>query len=270
MNNLENIKKTVDKQHKIMLSEIQNNLPQIERLSLNFGKSQSQFMDNMLTTSHPTPIRNIRQILAEINKSLEALKEVYYKNKKEEIEIKKLQRQLDIEKDDLELELIEITIEEKFSKLDTSKKYILGAIRKIKNYNQQYNNILKILKVKSIDEIDFEKEEEEYHIKKAFEQSLNAARSNGGRIDEGNQIYLTQIGINGTVAQKCVQGYLILEEENLKKGKEITAENQWKFLDEMYNKFKGSAKQYAAKKGMSLNTNTALINISEDEKYGKN
>jgi len=112
MNNLENIKKTVDKQHKIMLSEIQNNLPQIERLSLNFGKSQSQFMDNMLTTSHPTPIRNIRQILAEINKSLEALKEVYYKNKKEEIEIKKLQRQLDIEKDDLELELIEITIEE--------------------------------------------------------------------------------------------------------------------------------------------------------------
>ena len=259
MNNLENIKKTVDKQHSIMLSEIQTNLPQIENLSLNFGKSQSQFMDNMLTTSHPTPIRNIRQILAEINKSLEALKEAYYKNKRKQIEIKKLNRNLNTEKDNLEIELIELEIEEKEMQLETGKKYVFGAIRKINNYKNQYKSILKTLKVNSIDELDFEKEEEEHHIKKAFEQGLNAARANGGRIDEGNQIYLTQLGINGTVGQKCVQGYLMVEEELLRQGDEITAKTQWKFLEEMYQKFKGSAIKYCNKKGMSLTNNNTLL-----------
>jgi phosphopantetheinyl transferase (holo-ACP synthase) len=262
-NDIENIKEYLDSNHKTMLSEIQTNLPQIETLSLNFGKTQSQFMDNMLTVSHPTPIRNIRQILAEMNKSLEALKEAYFKNKKKKIEIKMLQRDLESETDELKKEMLETEIAEKFSQLDSGKKYVMGAIRKINNYNQQYNNILKTLGVKSIDEIDFESEEEQYHIKKAFEQALNAARSNGGRVDEGNQIYFTQIGINGTIAQKCVQGYLIWEEQQIKESKEPTAQDQWRFLEEMYTKFKGSAKKYAHKKGMSLTTDKALIGTNK-------
>ena len=266
-NLIEKIGKTVDLKHEVMLSEIQNNLPQIEKLSMNFGKTQSQFMDNMLTTSHPTPIRNIRQILAEINKSVEALKEAYYKNKRKQIEIKKLQRSLKTETDDLEIQLIELEIEEKLTQLDTGKKYVFGAIRKINNYNNQYNLILQALGVDSIDEVDFEKEEEEYHIKKAFEQGLNAARANGGRIDEGNQIYLTQLGINGTVAQLCVQGYLMVEQELLSQKQDITAETQWVFLEEMYQKFKGSATKYAAKKGMSLTTNATLLGYKKIDDY---
>jgi hypothetical protein len=265
-NEMDKLMLNLDKQHKSMLTEVQKNLPQVEKLSSNFGKTQSQFMDNMLTTSHPTPIRNVRQMLAEINKSLDALKEAYYKNEKEKVYIKKLQRDLKSEKDELEKELIEIKIEEKLTKLETGKKYIAGAIRKIHNYQTQYNSILKTLGVKSFDEIDFEKEEEEYHIKKAFEQGLNAARSNGGRIDEGNQIYLTQLGINGTLAQKNVVGYLMWEENELKEGREITAEDQWRFLDDMYHKFKGSAKKYAAKKGMSLTTETALLTNTKQKK----
>ena len=249
----------VDESHNEMLKVISDELPVITSMSNNFGKSQSQFMDNMLTTSHPTPIRNVRQIMAEINKSLEALKENYYKNKRKEVEIKILQRKLGLEQDDLEQELISIQIEEKLTQIETSKKYFNGAIRKISNYTEQYKSILKTIGVKSIDEVDFEKEEEQYHIKKAFEQGLNAARSNGGRIDEGNQIYFTQIGINGTVAQKCVTGYLMLEEQKIKDRVDVTAENQWTFLEEMYQKFKGSAKTYVEKKGMNLTSKNSLL-----------
>lgn len=259
MNEIENIKKDVDITHKKLMESISSNLPQINQLSLNFGKTQSQFMDNMLTVSHPTPVRNIRQILAEINKSIEALKEVYYKNKKLKIEIKILERDQLVEKDGLEKELKEIEIQEKISNLETSKKYVYGAIRKINNYIQQYKNILKELNVECVDEIDFEKEEEKYHIKKAFEQALNAARSNGGRIDEGNQIYVTQIGINGTLAQKNVNGYLIWEEEQIRAGHKISAADQWDFLEKMYQEFKGSAEHYAKHKGMNLKTEQALL-----------
>ena len=257
-NELDKIKTKLDSTHEVMLNEIQVHLPQIEILSSNFGKTQSQFMDNMLTTSHPTPIRNVRQILAEINKSLEALKEAHFKNKKKEIEIAILERDILKENDDLKYELKQVEIDEKKTQLESGSKYVQGAIRKINNYTIQYNNILKEIGIDFIDEIDFEKEEEEYHIKKAFEQGLNCARTNG-RIDEGNQIYLTQLGINGTVAQKCVQGYLMWEEEQLRNNKELTAKNQWQFLDEMYEKFNGSSIKYSEKKGMLLNNNKSMI-----------
>ena len=35
-------------------------------------------MDNFFTVSHPTPLRNARQILAEINRICDALKEAQY------------------------------------------------------------------------------------------------------------------------------------------------------------------------------------------------
>ena len=247
------------KQYNKMVSTIQESLPQIESTIQNFGKTQSQFMDSFLTVSHPTPIRNIRQIMAEINKSMEALKESYYKNKKKEVEIKIKQRELEQETDDLKQEMLNIEIEEMSVQLETGKKYVAGAIRKITNYTEQYKSILKELGVDNINEVDFEKEEEEYHIKKAFEQGLNAARAHRGTIDEGNQIYLSQIGINGTLAQQLVTKYLNEEATRIANGEEVTAENQWQFLEEMYQRFKGSASKYAKKKGMLLTTDYALL-----------
>lgn len=260
-NNISNL----DKAHKTMLKKINSELPVIDKITSNFGKSQSQFMDNMLTVSHPTPLRNIRQIMAEVNKSLEALKEAYYKRRKKEVKIKILRKNLREEPDLLEKELLIIEIEEKNSQLLNGEKYISGAIRKITNYITQYNKILKNLGVDTIDELDFELEEEKYHIKKSFEQALNAARSNQGRVDEGNQIYFTQIGINGTMAQKNITGYLINEEKLISQGVILTAAHQWSFLDEMYNLFKGSAKKYSSIKGMVLMSENALINGVKNE-----
>jgi len=258
--------KALDDKHSQLLQELNTDMPKIQEITNNFGKSQSQFMNNMLTTSHPTPIRNIRQIMAEITRSIGALREAYYKNKKKLIEIKKLERDLISEKDPLEKEMKEVEIEEKLMEIESSKLYIAGAIRKIAGYNQQYKNILDKMGVSSIDEVDFEKAEEEYHIKKAFEQGLTAARSRGGRIDEGNQIYLSQIGINGGVAQKAVEGYLKLEETMMVNGIEPTAELQWKFLEDMYQKFKGSAIIYAKKKGMTLADNNSLLESKDNKK----
>lgn len=263
-NELIKINEEIDQQHQLMLSNVINNLPQVNALSMNFGKTQSQFMDNMLTTSHPTPIRNIRQTLAEINRSIEALQEAYFKQKKEEIEIKKLERKLLTETDELEIELIRVEIAEKQTWMETRKKYISGAVRSVYNYQLQYRTILEKLGKESFDEIDFEKEEEEYHIKKAFEQGLNAARSNGGRIDEGNQIYLTQLGINGTVAMLEVIKYLEEEERSISNGIEINAQHQWDFLENMYQKFKGSAIKYAEKKGLKLENSISMIGCNYD------
>ena len=249
----------IDKKHKTMLKEFTKDLPMIQKATSIYGKTQSQFMDNMLTVSHPTPIRNARQILSEINRSWSAFREAYLKNKEKLVELKIFERDLEKEKDSLQKELIKVKIMQKQNELTDSEFYIKGAIRKITNYRNQYKNILKSLKVKSISEIDFETEEEKYHIMKAFDQGLCAARSRGGLIDEGNLIYLSQVGVNGTVAQKEMLKYLNDERKLVESGKEPTKEMDLDFLNKMYEKFKGCSKKYCEIKGMELMDETSVL-----------
>jgi len=154
---------------------------------------------------------------------------------------------------------MEFEMNEKLDEIKDTNRYIGGAIRKITNYTNQYNNILKSIGVKSFDEVDFEKEEERYHIMTAFEQALCAARSHQGWIDEGNQIYLTQIGINGSQAQKEMT--LFLQGENKKLNSDVmpTHEDQLLWLNSMYEKFRGCSIEYAKSKGMSTVSNIALL-----------
>lgn len=266
-----------------MLVSISENLPAMQSASMNFGKSQSQFMDNMMTVSHPTPIRNLRQILAEVEQVVLALKESHYRTKRAHLEIEDLTTEIeklqasDNSEDRRVLRYKLLDLEEKESGLDTGKKYVEGAIRKIVNYSEQYNNILKSLGVSTFDEVDFEAEEERYHIMTAFNQALNAARSHGGVIDEGNQIYLFQIGINGGMAQNYIYQYLLEEtkmiDEANKKIKEYmenpTSENLevsfpdhsmvLNFLNTMAERFKGCSQRFAENKGMTTLSSNALL-----------
>ena len=74
--------KTLPKTYQTMLQKNNTCLPAIMKNQTAFFKSQSQFMDNMLTVTAATPIRNLRQISAEINKAKSALDEAYFKIEK--------------------------------------------------------------------------------------------------------------------------------------------------------------------------------------------
>lgn len=259
LNNINNFMLKESPEHKEMLSIISNNLPDIQKKTTLFGKTQSQFMDNLLTVSHPTPLRNVRQILSEIQRSRSALREAYFNNEKTQIEIEILLKELSSEQDDLKAKLIQNDIDSKMSQLEESKLYVSGAVRKITNYILQYKSILKSLGKEELTESDFEEEEEKYHIMKSFEQALSAARSHQGIIDEGNHIYLSQIGINGTVAQREISNYFAEENKFYKDGKEPTYEFQKKFLENMYTKFKGCSTKLTEMKNMTKVTDEALI-----------
>lgn len=259
-------------EHKGMIEVINTSLPEIHRSTSLFFKTQSQFMDNLLTVSHNTPLRNLRQILAEMNKTREAIKEAYFKLKKKDVELKQKQREylklfkdgiiengLINEENDLIADLLEIEVQEIISNAESTRGYISGAIRKLANYTAQYNSIVEKHGLGEFNEADFEKEEERYHIMKAFEQGLSAARSHHGMIDEGNQIYLAQIGINGATAQYYVTEFLQAEQKLLAEGKAPTHKAYLDFLERMANTFQGSADAYAEAKGMTAVSPVALI-----------
>jgi len=252
------LNKDLPVRYKTMLTEISEYYPVITKATRNFNKSQSQFMNNMLTVSHPTELRNLRQILAQLNRAKMALDEAYFKVEKKKIRIKQKQLKLEAEPDELKQEYLEIEIMQMESQLESSMGSVEGCVRKVSGYVTQYKHILKEKGIEEMTEADFEADEERYHIMKMFEQGLCAARSRQGVIDEGNHIYCYQIGISGTAAQMEVSVFLSAEGEMVKAGKMPTHEHTWKWMNEMADKYSGSAEKFCQLKGMELLQEGAL------------
>jgi len=208
-------------------------------------------------------LRNLRQILAETNRIKQALTEATIGLKKKEVEIKIKEQEISNISDPLQKELKNLEIIEIKTQMEQTKDYMMGSIRKMNAYITQYNNILEKHGKTEFTEEDFEKDEERYHIMKSFEQGLCAARSHGGIIDEGNQIYFHQIGINGTLAQMEMTKYLMSESKMLEMGQEPTHEMQMEFLERMADKFAGCAIDFAKRKGMTLLDNNSLHKLEE-------
>ena len=255
----------VKKEYKNMLENITNTLPAIKQTSSNFYKSHSQFMGVMLDVTAITPVRSVKHTLAEIDKTRMALEEAHIKMRKKEIELRekehKLRSNIDLtefEKEMLEIEILEIKVN-----MNNIQNSITGAIRKMSFFTNQYKSILKKLGKDDITEEEYEKEESRYHVMTCMKQGLNAARARGGIIDEGNLIYLFDMGINSAQAQAEIYAYLKMENEMMDKGQAPTHEMTMQWLEACADKFQGDAEKFAERRGFTLydekSLNTKLI-----------
>ena len=255
----------VKKEYKDMLTNINNTLPAIKQTSSNFYKSHSQFMGVMLDVTAITPVRSVKHTLAEIDKTRMALEEAHIKMRKKEIELRekehKLKSNIDLtefEKEMLEIEILEIKVN-----MNNIQNSITGAIRKMSFFTNQYKSILKKIGKDDITEEEYEKEESRYHVMTCLKQALNAARARGGVIDEGNLIYLFDMGINSAQAQAEIYSYLKMENEMMDKGVAPTHEMTMQWLEACADKFQGDAEKFAERRGFTLydekSLNTKLI-----------
>ena len=249
------------KEYNIMVREIHKSLPAMARDSANFYKSHSQFMYSLLDVIHLTPIRSIKHTLAEVHKTKSALEANYVAVKKDEIKLKKLQQRLEACESELGREELEIKILEKQLHLANAKDSVQGAIRKFSFYTEQYKKLLASIgktEEEGITEEEYEAEEEKYHIMTAMCQALTAARSRHGFIDEGNNIYLQQLGLNGAVCQKEIFDYLKSEQDCFKKNKEPTAKMTLEWLQKCAEKWKGCSGNIADWRGVQTFSSKSL------------
>ena len=255
----------VKKEYKQMLTNIRSTLPAIKKTSSNFYKSHSQFMGVMLDVTAITPVRSVKHTLAEIDKTRMALEEAHLKMLKKDIELRQKEKQLNNEeyKDELEKELLETEILEIKVNMNNIQNSITGAIRKMSFFTNQYKSILKKIGKDDITEEEYEKEESRYHVMTCLKQALNAARARGGVIDEGNLIYLFDMGINSAQAQAEIYAYLKMENDMMDKGQAPTHELTMQWLEACADKFQGDAEKFAERRGFTLydekSLNTKLI-----------
>ena len=255
-------------EYKSMLANIQEKSPAIAQASSNFYKSHSQMMSVTLDVTAITPIRSVKHSLAEIEKTKSALQEGYFRMKKDEVKLKKIERKISQEEDHLERELLEIKRDELIAKAESSRGYVEGAIRKLNFFTNQYDSLMEKLGKDTLTEEDYEEEEIKYHIMTCMKQALNAARSRNGMIDEGNLIYIFDLGINAAQAQAEVFSYLQWENELVKQGKAPEHHHTVQWLEGCAEKWKQCPADFANSRGFQIMDRTSLTNTPLLEEAG--
>jgi hypothetical protein len=213
-----------------------------------------------------TPISALKHILAVLTKTKGAIENASINIKKSEI--KKLQKEEEYAKaEGYDKQLLAIEILEIEMGLQESQGYLKGALRKMSFFTTQYKSILQVLGKENITEEDYERNEERHHIMTAMKQALISSRPRGGVIDEGNQIYMFDMGINGAAAQQEVFSYLTKEGEMLANGEEPTFEMTMEWLNHCADRFTGCGAKSAFNRGLvSLDNRSLVKEISNAEK----
>jgi len=259
----------VKPEYKTMLKNIDKNMPMVQQACSNFYKSHSQFMGVTLDVTAITPIRSIKHTLAEVDKTKNALQEAQIRMQKKAVELKMKQRELLECQDDLQREMLEVEILEIQTHSVNAQNSVQGAIRKLNFFINQYNSLLKHLGVDEITEEMYEREENRYHIMTAMKQALTSARPRGGIIDEGNMIYIFDLGISGAQAQAEVFAYLNTENELMKNGKAPTHEMTMRWLEKCADKWEKDPEIFANRRGFTLLDKQSLTNTKKLENKKK-
>ena len=249
-------------EYNLMLKNIQDRMPAVTRDTSNFHKSHSQFMQVTLDVTAITPIRSIKHTLAEIDRTRSALQEAYISMRKKQNELRKKERELERAEDPLDRELLEIEILEINSHLEGSQNHVNGALRKMNFMVNQHKQLLEKVGKNEITEEDYEREESRYHIMTCMKQALNAARSRNGMIDEGNLIYLFDLGINAAQAQAEVYAYLNMENQLISNGQAPTHEMTMRWLEACADKWEKDPEKFAARRGFSVFDKSSLTNVA--------
>ena len=256
---------TAAPEYKSMLNNIAEKMPAVTQATSNFHKSHSQFMGVTLDVTAITPIRSIKHTLAEIDKTRSALQEAYINLRKKEVKLKKKQAKLIDCREPLARELLEIEILEIQGHLEGTRNAVQGAVRKMNFFTNQYDNLMKKIGKKELTEEDYELEEARYHIMTCMKQALNSARPRQGVIDEGNMIYLFDLGINAAQAQAEVFSYLNWENTLVEQGKAPEHEHTVQWLEGCADKWAGCPAAFANSRGFDVFDPTSLANTPQIE-----
>jgi ribosomal protein L11 methylase PrmA len=246
-----------------MLQNIHERMPVVMQDTSNFYKSHSQFMQVSLDVTAITPIRSIKHTLAEIDRTRSALQEAYIGMRKKQVELKRKQADLETAENIFDKELLEVEIIELQYQLEGTQNHVNGAIRKMNFFVNQHKQLLERVGKTTITEEDYEREECRYHIMTCMKQGLNAARSRQGVIDEGNMIYLFDLGINAAQAQAEVFAYLHMENELIGQGSAPTHEMTLRWLEACADKWADDPEKFAAYRGFSLLDQQSLTNTKQ-------
>lgn len=249
------------KKYSQMIESIKNYLPDIQRSNQAFYKSDSQLKMVTLDINDLTDVGAAKHILARIERKQAALRESEIGLRRKRIDLAEAEHKL-ANASGFDEQRLEIDVLELRSQIDSTTNYQAGAVREVCHLVAQYEAICQRLGVEFITEEMYEEDQARYHVIRAFSQALAAARARNGLIDEGNFIYLQDLGINGAAAQRELIAYLEAEQDMLNQEQVPTFEMQYAWLMAIGDKFAPEVARYAEHRGFQPFTPGALAEVT--------
>lgn len=221
--------KNVPKKSITLLKE---KLPEISRKTKVFNRTNSQSTLNMMTLTMlngVSPMRQLKQILAEIEKRESALADSQIRYIKL-IECKDLFESDDSEKlrqakqrlNDYNISMLESKIS--------------GSIKDLSTLINTYERLIKKHGIENWSEYDFELAENKHHIRRGFEL-LYRNLMEFGRPKDSSLEYLQQYGVHPQKARLEVMNYIQKVEHMLEENEELNSVDLEEFLNEMSEKY---------------------------------
>jgi len=243
---INNINTLIPSEFKRDVSKIIERMPSIISGIEQHGKRNSHTSTSLMSLNmiDSGPYRVLRQILAQIDKKMAALKENSYRIAKSEIKLNQLREKEDRNSVDA-LKILKLQDD-----IESSKPYIHGCIREIGALQDRYFEVMRNNNIpENWTEKDFEAAEIEHHIKSIFRNALRDRMANC--YNYGTMEYMEQYGIEPVLAYKLTDSFL----EDLKNKANLappSIEMRYAFYDKMYSLFKNEYKK--AMKRIGLNS----------------
>ena len=211
-------------------------LPELDEKTKFFDRNNSQstlaMMSLTMLNGH-SPMRMMRQVLAETEKRKMALAEAQVSHAKALRNIEKLQDKLFNDPDN---NVLSAKLRAAFVGIEMMESKINGSFKDIATLINAYNNLKEAHGVEDWSEEEFEESEKRHHVRRGFELMYRNLMD-GGRASTATIEYMQQYGVHPQVGLTEVQGYIKVV-SNMINSKQIPHSNHLEdFLDEMADKY---------------------------------
>lgn len=211
-------------------------LPELDEKTKFFDRNNSQstlaMMSLTMLNGH-SPMRMMRQVLAETEKRKMALAEAQVSHAKALRNIEKLQDKVFNDPDN---NVLSAKLRAAFVSIEMMESKINGSFKDIATLINAYNNLKEAHGVEDWSEEEFEESEKRHHVRRGFELMYRNLMD-GGRASTATIEYMQQYGVHPQVGLREVQGYIKVVND-LISNKQIPHSNHLEdFLDEMADKY---------------------------------
>ena len=238
-------------------------LPELDEKTKFFDRNNSQSTLSMMSLTMlngHSPLRMLRQVLAETEKRKMALAEAQVSHAKALKQIDKLQEKVFLEPDN---KIAQAKLRAAFVGIESMESKINGSFKDIATLITAYNNMKENFGVEDWTEEEFEDSEKKHHVRRGFELMYRNLLD-GGRASTSTIEYMQQYGVHPQVGFVEVQGYIAIVNELISKQQIPHSNHLEEFLDAMADKYYKEADKTTERIfGKTDITNTDIVSLIE-------
>tara|TARA_Y100000004_G_scaffold110149_1_gene123566 strand:- start:132 stop:1010 length:879 start_codon:yes stop_codon:yes gene_type:complete len=238
-------------------------LPELDEKTKFFDRNNSQSTLSMMSLTMlngHSPLRMLRQVLAETEKRKMALAEAQVSHAQALKKIDKLQEKVFLEPDN---KIAQAKLRAAFVGIESMESKINGSFKDIATLITAYNNMKENFGVEDWTEEEFEESEKKHHVRRGFELMYRNLLD-GGRASTSTIEYMQQYGVHPQVGFVEVQGYIAVVNELISKQQIPHSNHLEEFLDAMADKYYKEADKTTERIfGKTDITNTDIVSLIE-------